>query len=263
MKAIANTTIRFGLINLPVGICKATGEMEDVKFNLGDSQGRRLIQQYVDPENKVVPSDEQTKLYEGHIIDKDDLATIAEQTKLPDLSVLKIEERERFDAEAYRITGHYFLQSTKKTGNINAYKLFADALKATNKVAVTKFTFRTRQQIVVLWPNEDGILCASTMAFRSDVRAPDENVRAHLAGTYTEAEMDMAKQLFEALGNSETDPLEMETDEAVAKRYALVQQVMAGEPIEKAEKVEVQQANTALADALAQMLAAQKEATVA
>ena len=96
MKATANTTIRLGLLNLPVGVCKATGELDDVKFNLGDAQGRKLTQQYVDVDGNVVPVADRTKTIDGHIIDKDALESIAEATKLDGLDILKIESRERF-----------------------------------------------------------------------------------------------------------------------------------------------------------------------
>lgn len=258
MKAIANTTISLGLINLPVGICKATGELEDVKFNLGDSQGRRLTQQYVDPDGKVVATEDQTKAIDGHVIDKDAIEAIAERTKLPNLTITKVEDRARFDAEAYRITGHYYLQSTKKTGNVNAYKLFVDALKAENKVAVTKFTFRTRQQLMVIWPTDDGLLAASTLAFESDVREPDENVRGHLAGTYTEGELSMARQLLSALSDGAVDPLAGDTDEAVTLRHELVEQAKQGEDIAVPAEVAQPVKNAALADALAASLAAIK-----
>lgn len=257
MKAIANTTISLGLINLPVGICKATGELDDVKFNLGDSQGRRLTQQYVDPEGKVVPLDQRTKTIDGHVIDKDSLEAIAEQTKLPVLNVSKIEARSKFVAQSFRITGYYFLQSTPKTGNLNAYKLFVDALQKIDAVAVTKFTFRSRQQLLVLYPM-NGVLCANTVSFGTDVREPDDTVMAHRAGSYSDAELDMAVQLLTALSANGGDPLASETDEAVTLRHELVEKAKSGEKIEKPADAPQADKNAALADALAASLAAIK-----
>lgn len=257
MKAIANTTIRLGLINLPVGVCKATGELDDVSFKLGGPNGESLSQVYViEGTDKQVERDDMTRTIDGHIIDKDALEAIKENTKLPDLTILKVEDRERWQREMHRCTGQYFLQSTKKTGNVNAYKLFADALKETGKVAVTKWTARSRQNLMVIWTDDDGVLRGSTMSFACDARTPDENVRAHLAGTYTEAEMDMAKQLLSALASSDADPLEMETDEAVSMRHELVQKAMQGETITTVATAEQPAKNAALADALAASLAA-------
>lgn len=254
MKAITNTTIRLGLLNLPVGVCKATGELADVKFNLGDAQGRKLTQQYVDPDGKIIPTEDRTKTIDGHIIDTEALAAIEAATKLPDLSILKIESRERFVQEAHRINGFYFLQNNAKVGNINAYKLFVDALAELNSVAVTKVTFRSRQALMVIFP-QDGVLAAVTMAFGPDVRVPDQGVRAHIAGQYSDAEMDMAKQLLTVLSDASADPLSSETDAAVAKRHELVAQAMQGVKIE-VPKAPEPAVSDALGDALKASLAA-------
>lgn len=257
MKSIANTAIEFGLINLPVAICKATGEHDDVKFNLGDAQGRKLTQQYVDPEGNKVEKKDQTKTIDGIIVDAESLEAIAERTKLPTLRIEKMEDRERFTAEQYRTTGYYYLQSPKKGGNVNTFKLLADAMEAEGKVAVTKFTFRSRQQQIVIWP-KDGILHASSMAFNTDVREADEEVRAHLAGSYSDAEFAMARQLIAAMGNDTVDPLSSDTDEAIILRHDLVERVKGGEKIEKPAEASQPEKNAALADALAASLAALK-----
>mgnify|MGYP001564766474 CR=1 FL=1 len=258
MKAIASTQISFGLINLPVAIVKATGELEDVSFKLGDKSGGSLTQQYVDGNNNVVARSDMTKTIDGHIIDTDSIEAIAAATKLPRLEITKMEPREKFDAAAYRITGFYYLQSPKKGGNVNTFKLLTDAMKAEDMVAVTKFTFRSRQQQIVIWPNDEGMLCASTMVFNGDVREPDADVRAHLAGNYKPAEFDMARQLISAMATDTVDPLSADTDEAVTMRHELVQKALAGEAIPAPTKVPQADQNAALADALAASLAAIK-----
>lgn len=254
MKAIVNTTIRFGLINLPVGICKATGEMDDVKFNLADKNGHAVVQQYVDSAGEVVPRDEMTRTFEGHMIPQDAIAAIAEQTKLPDMEISKTEDYAVFVSNMHRITGSYFLQSTKKTGNLGAYKLFCDVLADTGKVAVTKFTFRSRQHQLVIWP-DNGILRASTLAFAGDEREPDENVNAHLAASYSDRDFEMAKQLMTLMSEDDANPLEMDVDEAIPLRYELVQQALAGEAIEAPEAAPASEPIPDLAAALQAMLA--------
>jgi len=257
MKAIANTTISLGLINLPVGICKATGELEDVKFNLGDAQGRRLTQQYVDPDGKVVAREDQTKTIDGYVMDTDALDAIAERTKLGGLHMDEIISRDELLKDFNRVTGYYLLQSTPKTGNLNAYKLFVDALEEIDGVAVTKFTFRSRQQQIAVW-SDAGVLKAVTMTFASDVREGDEVTRAHYAATYTDAEFDMAVQLLTALKVDEPKVFRNDTDEAVALRHELVEMATQGESIDKPAEAAQPVKNAALADALAESLAAIK-----
>jgi len=257
MKATANTTIRLGLLNLPVGVCKATGELDDVKFNLGDAQGRKLTQQYVDVDGNVVPVADRTKTIDGHIIDKDALESIAEATKLDGLDILKIESRERYFEESHRITGLNYIQSHPKNGNLNAFKLFVDALEDMGMVAVTKWTARSRQALMVLVP-QDGILLGITMSFGPDVREPDAQVRAHLAGKYSPQEMDMAKQLLSAFVNNDADPLAAETDDAVSKRHELVAQALEGKAISTPVEKPAEPAISNLAAALEGALAAAK-----
>jgi non-homologous end joining protein Ku len=163
--------------------------------------------------------------------------------------------------EAHRINGFYYLQNNAKMGNVNAYKLFTDALADMDAVAVTKVTFRTRQALMVIFP-QDGVLAAVTMAFGPDVRVPDQGVRAHIAGQYTEAELDMAKQLLGAMSNAQADPLSAETDAAVAKRHELVSQAMQGKKIDVPDVPEPAATN-ALGDALKASLAALAEPVTA
>lgn len=260
MKPIASTNISLGLINLPVGICKATGALEDVAFKLGDPKGGAVTQQYVDSAGNVIPRDRQTKVIDGKVIDKDSLDAITELTKIKTLTVEDIVDRADFIAEGHRITGFYYLQNTKKGGNPAAYKLFTDALAKIDGVAITKFTLRTRQQQIAIWPNAEGILCASTLNFSSDTREPDENVKMHLEATYSEAEMNMAVQLLTALKGNGFNTLHTATDEAVTLRKELVEKALAGEKIEKPKDAPQAEKNAALADALAASLAAIKTA---
>jgi non-homologous end joining protein Ku len=46
MKAIANTTIRLGLINLPVQVCSAEESGTDIRFNMAGPNGEQLEQRY-------------------------------------------------------------------------------------------------------------------------------------------------------------------------------------------------------------------------
>lgn len=258
MKAIVNTTISLGLISLPVGIAKATEE-DDVKFNLGNAKGEKLTQQYVDPAGKVIPTEDRTRTFNGKVIPQTALDTIAEQTKFDNMTISKIEKRDRFIQEAHRVTGSYFIQSTKKTGNVNAYKLFAASLLQLESVAVTKVCFRGRQQLFIIWPDAEGNLRGSTMSFASDQRSADDNVKAHHAGTYSPAELEMATQLLTALSQSDADPLAEAEDEAVPLRKALVEQYMNSETLPEATPAVAQpEQNAALADALAASLAAIK-----
>ena len=265
MKAIANTTIRLGLINLPVQVCKATETASDTTFNMAGPQGECLTQAYLFPDNSVCPKDQiQKGIFDGgtfYPVSSDEIEAIKEATKLKDLSVTDVVDASEFWKRADRITGKYYVQMSKKGGSANSMKLFVDALEQMEKVMVTKWTPRSRQELLVLWP-KDGLLHASSVAFDRDMREPDESVRAHLSGTYSEAEMAMAQQLLAALSDTNANSLDMELDEALPMKHALIQQVMAGEgvAVDEAEDTPQPVKNESLANALSAALEAAKVA---
>lgn len=263
MKAIANTTIRLGLINLPVQLVQAAEPANDVTFKQAGPAGETLRQAYLLPDGKECSKDDMQKgVIQGdqfYPIPKESIAQISEATKLPDLNIMEVLSRSTFEAQKHRATDLYFVQSTKKGGNVNAFKLFVDALEAEGKVMVTKFTPRSRQKLLVLFP-QDGLLMAQGLAFEGDMRKPDENVEAHLSASYTEQEMTMAKQLIGALADNSQDSLTMEVDDAVPLRHKLVDDALNGRAIDMPTATPTQATTGLLADALAASLEAVKAA---
>lgn len=267
MKAIANTTIRLGLVNLPVQIVQATETANDISFKLAGPDGEALKQVYVkEGTDDIVPKDEiQKGIFDGgefFPVSADDIENIKDQTKMPDLEVIEVIDMEDFLSQFHRVTGMYYVQNansrTGPKGNINSLKLFVDALAEDGKAIVTKWTARSRQKLMVLYP-ENGILRAASMSFASDVREADDGVRAHLAGQYKPEEMAMAKQLLGVMGDTKKNALEMMSDDALPLMRQLVEDVCTGRALPE-RKVEVQATvTTALADALAASLAAMKD----
>jgi non-homologous end joining protein Ku len=267
MKSIANTTIRLGLIALPVQVVKATSSNGDVSFSLCSPEGNAVEQVYRD---KVTGNIVGTKgdCLKGvkvgqdiRVIDQGDLDVIAEQTKLRDLGIEDIVSMSDAMEHVNRIEGMYYIQMNGKVGSANTMKLFVDALTEEELCIVTKWTPRTRQELLVIRP-EDGILVANSYSFASDVQAPDEGVRAHLSGTYTDAELQMARQLLQTLAQDQHHALDTAVDEAIPMRKALVDKVLNGEGVTPAQAAAPAQAdqNAALSDALAQALAAAQKA---
>lgn len=260
MKAIANTTIRLGLINLPVQVVKATESANEISFKQAGPTGEQLRQAYLLPDGTECPKDDiQKGVFQGdtfHPVSKDAIEQIAEATKLPDLNVLEVIDMEDFRAAAHRSTGLYYLQNSKKLGSPNAFKLFVDALAKEGKCLVTKWTARSRQSLMVMYP-QDGILMGTTLCFDGDVREADEGVKAHMDATYGDKEMDMAVQLLSALSTDKPTALVMETDEALPLKNKLIQDTLAGQIVAVTAKPEPKP-TTDLADALAASLAAVK-----
>lgn len=268
MKALANTTIRLGLINLPVQVVKAEDTATDISFKTAGPNGEPVKQAYViEGTTTLVDKDTLQKgIFDDgsfHPVDQSAIDNINAQTKMKDLNVTDVISFQEADSFASRIRGKYYLQMAKG-GSANSMKLFVDALALEGKCMVTKWTPRSRQELMVIRPvaDDDGanILVGYSYAFASDMRSADETVRAHLSGQYSDAEMAMAKQLLSALSDTNANTLDMEVDEALPLRHKLVQDALAGKAVHAPEQGEAQpEQNAALADALAQALAAVKE----
>lgn len=274
MKAIKTTTLSLGLINLPVSVASATESASDVSFSLHNN-GNPVEQVYRD---KVTGDVVGTKAACGRAVNtgtakapnlvpvsEDDITAINEDTKLADIPVLDIIDVSEAVGQAHRITGMYYFQMSKG-GSPNTMKLFVDVLKDTGKAFVAKWTPRTRQELLVIRAVTDtdtgeNILVGHSYAFASDMRKPDEAVRAHLAGKYTEAEKAMAVQLIEAMAGEPKYALETAADEAIPRRQELVDQAMKGalDIPDAPQATPQQEKNTALADALSQALAQVKQ----
>lgn len=262
MRSIANSTIRLGLVNLPVQMCQAADTANDVTFKQAGPNGEKLRQAYLLPDGKECPREQMRKGVETGdtitLIDDNSLMVIAEQTKLPDLNVLQVIDRSEVQENLHRAQGRYFVQSQspKKGGNYAAFKLFVDALEAEGKALVVKWTPRSRQTLMVIYP-EGGNLVASAISFHGDLREPDESVEAHKSAVYGEAEMTMARQLICAMADSDGDVLTQAVDEAITLRATLVQDALAGKRVSAPAPV-APKASTGLLESLAASLAAVK-----
>lgn len=271
MKAIKTTTLRMGLINLPVGVASASESAKDVSFSL-HNDGNPVEQVYRDTVTQEVVGSRAAcgrAVNSGtaknpilHPVDDGDIAKINEETKLDDIAVEDIVDVAEAIGQSHRITGMYYFQMTKG-GSPNTMKLFVDVLKDTGKAMVAKWTPRTRQELLVIRAVTDedtgeNILVGHSYAFASDMRKPDEAVRNHLSGHYSDAEFAMAKQLVEAMSGEPKYVLDTAVDEAVSRRQALVDDALKGNlNIQPKEAAEPQpEKATALADMLAAALAA-------
>lgn len=257
MKAIANATIRFGMIALPAQVVSATES--DVKFDQASPKGEVLRQIYVDPAGNEVPRDQIVKgVREADsfkAIDKAALDAIAASTKVDDLAILEVVPKDTIPLD--RALGKYYVQSHNKSGNPGAFKLFVDALEAEKLAAVTKWTFRSRQKLMVLYP-EDGNLVALTLTFHDDIRQADEAVEAHKSAKYFTKELDMARELLRGMVADGPTALESEVDEAISLKANLLQQALSGKPI-SAPVTPPAEAIDSLSESLTAMLNEQKK----
>lgn len=234
MRAILTTTIQLddaGLISVPVQLVNATDKGADISFNMADSNGGPVKQQYVDANGMVVARADMTKTFEGTMIPAESIKAIDESTKIKTLKVEQLVDATGFPFD--RVEGRYFIQANPKIGNPKAFKLLVEALDGS--VAVTKVTIRSRQQLLALFV-QDGVMMGATMLFADELAKPDTAVEAHKAEEVSEAEVTMAKQLLEMKRG--TGFLDNAKDEGLAQRRTLVDEAVAGKPITAPVEVE-------------------------
>jgi DNA end-binding protein Ku len=228
-RPLSSATIAFGLVSIPVKLYSAAESAAAVSFNQIDRRdGARIKHQLVSSKSgEVVPKEEVVKGYEfakGQYVlftpeevkafDVTSTYTIDIDEFVPDGSV----DRIYFDKA-------YYLGPDK--GGARAYRLLAEALKATGRIAVGRYSTRGRTHLVMVRPKDNGLMLEQ-LHYADEIRAfsevPLEEVQVK------KAELELAKQLI-AQGVSEAFEPEKYRDEVRAKMLEMIQRKVEGEDI--------------------------------
>jgi DNA end-binding protein Ku len=170
--AIGSATISFGLVSVPIQMYSAGEASATVSFNwLHKTCGTRLKQQYYCPKDEaVVEKDEMIKGYEfskGQYV----LFTPEELKDLGEKGTGSIDVREFVEesqVDRRYVDRTYFLGPGK--GGERAYRLLAEALKQTGRVALGQYAARGKQYLILLRPLEDG-LAMEQLRYANEVRS--------------------------------------------------------------------------------------------
>ncbi|MFQ5657481.1 MAG: Ku protein [Candidatus Methylomirabilales bacterium] len=209
--SIGSGTISFGLVSIPIRLYTATSS-GGVSFNLLHAKcGNRIKQQQVCPVcNEVLDRaslvkgyefakgqyvrfiDEELKSLEAEVSRTID---IAEFVPLPKLHPIYFEKT-------------YYLGPDK--GGEKAYRLLADAMAKTDRVALAKFVMRGKESLVLIRPAQDGLML-HTMFFADEVRSFSEIDKGESA-KIKEGELELALRLIDELSNDEFKPEEYQDE---------------------------------------------------
>jgi DNA end-binding protein Ku len=204
-RAISSGTISFGLVSIPVKVYSATSS-KSVRFSmLHETDHARLRQQLVCSTcGEKVERDETVRGYEyarGQYV----VMTEDELKALDRKSDRSIEIEEFVPIE--KVDPLFFEKSQllgPDKGGQKAYKLLAESMKRTGKVAVGRFATRGRHQLVLLRPAGEGLMLHG-LHYADEVRSFDD-VEFGDPVELKEAELDLADQLIEQLSKKEFDP---------------------------------------------------------
>lgn len=254
-RAIASTTISFGLVSVPVKLY-STGESSDrVAFNLLHGEcGTRVKQQYICPKHEVVVPRE--ALVKGYEFAKDQYVLFTEEElkaiETPKGDSIEISEFVPADqVDCLYLDRAYYLGPDK--GGARAYRLLAAALEQTGRVAIGRYATRGRQYLILLRP-KDGVLVMEQLRYADEVRAASEV--AVEEGEVKEQELELAVRLVEQLASEEFRP-ESYRDEVRQQILELIQRKVEGREITLAPAEEPQ---VQIIDLMAALKASLKEA---
>jgi len=179
------------------------------------------------------------------------LKAIEEETKLEQMTVVKFIDVGQ--VERARVLASYYIGASEPKG-AKPLHLIYEAMKARRRVAVVKWSNRSRQSLGVLVPHgKSETLMLLKLAWAEDWReAPSKAVSIMRAGV-TDAEVEMAGKLIDAMSDT-VDSLDELRDDAIVLREDLHAEALAGE-VEPFEPPPAVEEEIALEDAFEASLA--------
>jgi len=225
-RPIWSGSLNFGLVNVPVRLTSAVRDL-DLRFRQLHAKDDTPV------ETRRTCSEEDVEVaYEdiGNAYDLDGTDVILTDAELSaaDPKKTKTIEIEAFvaldDIDPIYFDHPYFLVPAGETdGTVRAYRLLAEVMGRTDRVALGRFVLRTKEYLVAIRAREQA-LTLSTMRFEDEVRSMDGIPGA--GGRTKKAEVSRAVQMIEAM-TVEWDPTAYE-DEYRKRLQAIVRKKRKG-----------------------------------
>lgn len=227
--AIGSATISFGLVSIPVKLHSATQSSEHISFNLlHGSCGSRLKQQYVcAADGERVERADMVKGYEfakgQYVVLSDDELKAMQPKPTESIDIAEFVPMSAVDPLLF--DKPYYLSPQK--GADRAYRLLAEAMKATERWAIARYAARGREYIVCLRPVE-GAVVMQQLHYAAEVRPISE---LDLTDVQIDPrELKMAIQVAEFASSEVFDPSSYQ-DDSKQKLRELIRRKIEGEEI--------------------------------
>ena len=227
--SIGSGTISFGLVSIPVKMFTAASS-ESVSFNqLHSKCGGRIKQQILCPTcNEVV---ERSTLVKGYEFAKDQYVQFTED----ELKGLEAEVSRMIDIAEFvplsQVDPIYFEKTYylgPDKGGEKAYRLLADAMLKSERVALAKFCMRGKESLVLIRPAQKGLML-HTMYFADEVRDFGEVDKGDSA-KIKPGEMDLANRLIDELSTDKFSP-DQYTDDYRTRVLQVVESKVEGKEV--------------------------------
>ena len=203
--SLGSGTISFGLVSIPVKLYSAAVS-QNVAFNMLHAKcGSRIKQQTFCPVDQTTV--ERNELVRGYEFAKDQYVRVTDEElksmEGEDSKVIDIAEfvpLEQVDPIYFEKT--YYLGPDK--GGDKAYRLLAETMAKTDRVAVARFIMRGKESLVLIRPAQDGLML-HTMYFADEVRDFGE-IEKGKSAKIAERERELARKLVDELSTDEFKP---------------------------------------------------------
>src|SRR6266498_2549621 len=200
--SLGSGTISFGLVSIPVKMYTAASS-GGVSFNqLHTKCGNRLRQQMFCPvDNEVV---DRSQIVKGYEFQKDQYVRFTdEEIKSLEGEASKVIDIAEFvplaTVDPIYFEKTYYLGPDK--GGEKPYRLLADAMSKSDKVALATFVMRGKESLVLVRPAQDGLML-HTMYFADEVRDFGE-IEKGKSVKLREGELGLAERLIDELSHDE------------------------------------------------------------
>ena len=198
-------TVSFGLVSIPIKLYSTGESAAGISFNWlhGKCGGRVKQQYYCATDDEVVDRKDLVKGYEFAkdryvVMDDEELAVLT--TKATNsVDITEFVPVETVDPIYYEKA--YFLGPDK--GGDRPYRLLAEAMRQTNRVALARYAARGKNYLVLLRPFGDGVVM-QTLRYADEVKSFDEVPVGD--AELKPAELQLARQLIEQIAGDTFNP---------------------------------------------------------
>ena len=204
-RSIGSGTISFGLISIPVKLYPSTSA-KGISFHFLHAKcGARIKQQHFCPVCNVVV--ERSDLVRGFEFSKDQYVRFTEEElKQLEEQVTRVIDLNEFvplkQVDPVYFDKGYYLGPDK--GGEKAYQLLAEAMEATQRVALAQFVMRGKGNLVLIRSLGGGLML-HTMYYHDEVRDFGEIDKGQSARV-REGELELAVRLIQELSSAEFKP---------------------------------------------------------
>jgi len=262
-RAIADLTLSFGLVSIPVRLYPATQSSSGIHFNLlHKTCGSRLRQQYVCIKEEVVV--DRAEMVKGYDIGDDQYVLFTTE----ELKALEEKGTQSVDIVAFipdraidpiYYDKAYYLAPDKRGGR--PYALLLQGMQKTSRCALARWAWRGKSYTVQVRVSAEGGLVLQQLLYADEVRSiKDLDIEdAVVKGP----ELELAVQLIKQIAKDTYDPNEYH-DDAKLRIEAAIEEKVAGHKISVSDEPQHKGAKVIdLMEALRSSLAAPAASTTA